>query len=567
MDDGMEQLTTEQLTDLNVRTLQGRENLTLGNIRESLQIFINILRDYPNDLRTLLTLGDVYLASNQPAAALQYYSNALNIDPKNVETISRIKLAAMDFPDTTPSWVEKVPTSPHAVNNLLQELTESPAPIAEEEIRRAADLLEIILQSSRPGDAVKENLDNIDNLLPALIEINIRQAIADGRPDLASALGELQENINLQRSNSPFAQEALSNPSKIIPEKPQAENFKGRISFLHASGPKPGEKIELLMEALKDCGCEVSAEISVKNVADSKPDILIVDNPHTNPEAIQVMAAFSAARVPILLNLDCDFEELPLTHPNYSTAGLRNPEVARAYLTSLTLADRIIVPSKTLAEILQPAYSKVEIIPEFWSKNNELWTKNPPSRSTVNLGWINTGGNLEDLASVRRVIVRVLRQFPETRLVIAGDMKAYQLFDSIPESRKLYLPSVENEDLPYLLSQIDILLVPMRNTAFNRSGSDALLMNSGAKRIPWIASPIPAFTDWNSGGIIATSVDEWHVFLSQLINDPDLRKSLGDQGYQKAGLREINKMVYSWLSLIKSAVDFKEKNGFSANHG
>ncbi|HEX7555231.1 MAG TPA: glycosyltransferase, partial [Leptolinea sp.] len=274
----------------------------------------------------------------------------------------------------------------------------------------------------------------------------------------------------------------------------------------------------------------------------------------------QTLAAFSAAQGPILLNLSCGFEELPLTHPDYPIAGLRNPEMARAYLTALTLADRIIVSSQSLSEILMPAYPKVELIPDFWSKENELWFKSPPVRSTVNLGWINTGGNLEDLASVRRVIVRVMRQFPETRLVVAGDMKAYQLFDNIPESNKIFLPSVENEDLPYLLSQIDILLVPMRNTAFNRSSSDTLLMNSGVKRIPWIASPIPAFLDWNSGGLIATSIDEWHVFLSQLINDRDLRKSLGDQGYQKAGTREAGNVVISWLNLIKQIASVGENN-------
>jgi len=560
MDDGMTQLTTEQLSDLSVRTLQGRENLTLGNIRESLRIFINILRDYPEDVRTLLTLGDVYLASNQTATAMQFYTDALKIDPQNVEVISRIKLAALDFPDQTPFPMKKVPSSPVAVNNLLQELTESPAPIAEAEIQRAADLLEVILQSSRPGDAVRENLDNIDSLLPALIEINIRQALADGRPDLASALGELQENISLQWSNRKALDEGTPNPAKKNPLQPQGEQFKGKVSFLLAGEPEPGSKMDLLQEALRDCGCEVSADASVKNLGNAKPDILITDNPHTNPESIQTLAAYSAARVPILLNLSCDFEELPLTHPDYPSAGLRNPEVARAYLTSLTLADRIIVSSKTLAEILQPAYAKVEVIPESWSRKNELWAKNSPSRSTVNLGWINTGGSLEDLASVRRVIIRLLRQFPETQLVIAGDMKAYQLFDSIPETRKLYLPSVENEDLPYLLSQIDILLVPMRNTAFNRSTSDELLVDCGVKKIPWIASPIPAFTDWNSGGIIATSIDEWQVFLSQIINDPDLRKSLGEQGFNKAEAREANQVVSTWLNLMKQAAGAKGKN-------
>jgi len=86
---------------------------------------------------------------------------------------------------------------------------------------------------------------------------------------------------------------------------------------------------------------------------------------------------------------------------------------------------------------------------------------------------------------------------------------------------------------------VDILLVPMRDTPFNRCQSDRRLVEAGARRLPWIASPIPAFITWETGGLIADTPDEWFSHLGQLILDPDLRSTLGQAGWRKAESREM----------------------------
>ncbi|HSO27511.1 MAG TPA: hypothetical protein VLS48_05535, partial [Anaerolineales bacterium] len=65
-------------------------------------------------------------------------------------------------------------------------------PIADErEMEKAARLVKSILASPQPAQAVAEKLEDIDRLLPALLELNIRQALNDGRPDLAKSLTAL----------------------------------------------------------------------------------------------------------------------------------------------------------------------------------------------------------------------------------------------------------------------------------------------------------------------------------------------------------------------------------------
>jgi glycosyltransferase involved in cell wall biosynthesis len=196
----------------------------------------------------------------------------------------------------------------------------------------------------------------------------------------------------------------------------------------------------------------------------------------------------------------------------------------------------------------------VHVIPEGWTDRNTLWEKPANPRHTVNLGWMSPPGEIEEVNQIRRVIIRVMREFPQVRLVISGDAQVYQLFDSLPEARRLYLPPVSAEDYPYLLGQVDILMVPLHNTPYNCSLCDRRLMEAGARGIPWVASPIPSHIDWNDGGLIAATADEWHTYLRQLVLDPNLRVSLGLAGRKKTESRKIDYLAKTWFDLFVSCM-------------
>jgi glycosyltransferase involved in cell wall biosynthesis len=170
---------------------------------------------------------------------------------------------------------------------------------------------------------------------------------------------------------------------------------------------------------------------------------------------------------------------------------------------------------------------------------------------------VGTSGQLEDLLSIRRFIIRIVREFPNTRIVIIGSPQAYRLFENLPENRRMYLPVVAHEEFPYLLSQIDVLLVPLRNLPYNLTLPDTILVEAGAKGIPWIASPIPSFRRWQAGGIISESLDEWHLNLRHLIMDDEFRCGLGDAGKYAAKSREMNCMGRLWLEIINQATNTK----------
>ncbi|MFN8383449.1 MAG: hypothetical protein U0V02_16010 [Anaerolineales bacterium] len=528
--------------ELKVRKILGKTYLNENRLADALEVFSKILMDYPNDLETLHILGNFYLASGDGKTARKIYVRALQLDPGN-KVIQRQVALAEEIGDT--GFEEPVPTDLPAVSRLLQRLTGKVQTISEEDIMRAADLLNKIVNSESPAELVASHLDDIDELLPALIELNIRQAYTDGLPELAESLRSLQLNIDYQLT----AKEQNDLLQDGNDESPTA-HFNGKILFLLPELVQKSNRMNLLKSTLESFGCGVSEKKEYNPTRDAKPDVVITSNPHLNPSLVESLSLLSSIDVPIILDLDTDFEKQPISHPEYNTKGLGTRARSNAYTSALSLAGTVTASSDEHANSLRTFLKNVCVIPDGWSSQNKLWQKEPPSRSTINIGWMGTNGQLEDLVFIRRYIIRIIREFHNTRVVVMGNPQAYRLFESLPENRRMYIPTVAHEEFPYLLSQVDILLVPLRNTPYNFSLPDTLLVEAGAKGIPWVASSIPSFQRWQRGGVISENLDEWHLNMRHLVMDEELRRRLGRDGRSAAEAREMKRMGRQWLELI-----------------
>jgi tetratricopeptide (TPR) repeat protein len=536
--------------DLDTRKALGKAHLNSNRIEDAIQVYARIIRDYPEDIDAYNFLGDCYLANGDANAALLLYSQALEQQPDNPEVHRRLRQARNECVDhwNLPAVFNErgllpegcVPTNPEAVANLLQELTNHTTPISEYEVVKAARLLDEIVHSSQPAITVAEHLDEINGLMPALLELNIRQAHADGNADLVTGLRNLLENIQIQKYQgrvlSISQKEVKSSDFRIlILDYPKDINFPQAVN---------------LGEIFTELGCQVTLWDGQPANDINEYTVIIARNPHIRANAMELLAGAHTAKVPIGLYLEADLEQMPVSHPDYELVGIRTPGLAKAYTAALLLADRIITQSEVFAECLRASNDKVCVIPHCWNNKSGLWLKPAIPHHTINLGWVGAAGEVEDVFTIRRMIVRVLREFPLVRLVIGGDAAVYQLFDNLPESRRLYLPLVSIDDYPYILSQIDILLLPFRNTSFNQMLSERRVIDAGIKAVPWIASPIPAYQKWNKGGLFANTLDEWHTYLRQLVIDSELRDVLGNAGQTQAQYRTKDIIQKYWFKLI-----------------
>lgn len=398
----------------------------------------------------------------------------------------------------------------------------------------AAQTLNEILRHPSPAQAVAQRFTEIEALLPRLLTLNVQQASHAGRNELADALSALLEHIQ------PPAQRPAPRPT-VAPNSTPA-----RITLI-----SPSPEIEAIpVEALRGLGCHVDTGTWAGALASTprRTDLILLHQPQADPAATQ--AALASQR-PILLYLEADYTRLPASHPDYARLGLTTPERMSAYTAALARAQTIAVPSRALAEALRAAGHRAEILCPAWRRNNLLWTRPAPRRSAVYVGWFAACGDIDALLALKRVLARLVRELPDVIVVVVGEPTAYHaLARTLPEHRRLLLPPVTATERPLTLSQLDLLLLPWQATAFNRRLSDQFLMEAGVRRLPWVASPLPAVDDWGAGGLIARDPDEWYGHLHQLCTQPALRAELGEAGRRQAERREADHLAADWQRLF-----------------
>ena len=534
--------------ELIARKILGRNLLNENRFLEALELFNDVLADYPDDLETLLTLGNLYLIIGKGKTAKNINLRAQQVDPDNQAIEYPLTLAEEKVKSDSG---ESDPTGITSVARLFKQLTGNTKSINENDLSQAASMLESIVNSESPAEMVAKNLDKIDELLPALIELNIRQALADGRSDLIEGLWNLQLNIEYQLMSK------KEDVFETDQDKQGANPLNINVLMLLPNPDEKSSRMTLLKQALESNNCSVSESMEYIPRRDDRPDIAITSNPHTNPGLIDSLSALSAAEVPIILDLDSCFELLPVSHSDYSAVGLGSQARSNAYMAALSLAHTVCAPSEMQIASLRGVVKRTCVIHDGWSQKNKLYEKAPYKRATINIGWVGKSGQLEDLVSIRRIMIRIVREFPNTRIVIIGNSQAFRLFDNLPENRRLYLPQVAHEEYPFLLKQLDVLLVPSRSLPYNLSLSDSILVEAGAVGIPWIASSIPAFSKWAAGGIISESLDEWHRNLRHLVMDVELRNYLAKSGKIAAMSREMNHLGRVWMEMIYQIIHNK----------
>ncbi len=526
------------LNTLDAGTLKqmGRAHLGRDQLSQALDAFAQALRADPTDAEAPLLLGDCYLAAGDAATAESLYAQALRLDPDSVEAAGRLSLARLERTRLKSGVPEAAPADSAALRRLERRLAGPAGTVGEAELEKAADILQAVVNSPSPAEAVADRLDDLDALVPALLELNIRQAQATGRPDIAAALAQLRETAPLPADGTASA-ETLDGPPQPV-----------RLLW-HSADP---QSARFPVDALRALGYQLSLTSSLTVEQAEANDVIITHHPHLAPAQIEPLRRAAQAGARVLVWLEQEIAALTSRHADYTRLGLNTAARLEAYHAALQLADQVCVPSHAMAEWIEAAGFSARVVPPGWDRGETLWETPAPARSTLNLGWLGAPGEAEDLAEIRRPLLHLLREHPETRLVIIGDVEAHRLFDTLPESRRQFIPLLHADERPYVLAQVDILLAPLRDTPFNRARSDQRLMEAGVRKLPWVASALPAALAWNAGGLLAETRDDWYAALRRLVTEPGLRARLGTEGRQRAHSREMTQLAALWHNLIQA---------------
>jgi len=115
------------------------------------------------------------------------------------------------------------------------------------------------------------------------------------------------------------------------------------------------------------------------------------------------------------------------------------------------------------------------------------------------------------------------------------------------------------EIMPKFLDEADFMIVPLNDNVYNRSKSAIKRWEASSAKLPFIAQNIRQYNEVIDNGIdgfLCNTADDWYNSISKLILDKDLRRSMGEAGYQRT-VREaqIQDHVVDYANFFKSIIE------------
>ncbi len=149
------------------------------------------------------------------------------------------------------------------------------------------------------------------------------------------------------------------------------------------------------------------------------------------------------------------------------------------------------------------------------------------AREEVVLGWIGSPSTISYLQLIRAPLARLGRRFPRLRLRVIG-AAAVDLEGIAVEARPWTLEGEVEE-----LRGFDIGLMPVPDDPWTRGKGGYKLLQYMATGLPVVASPVGVncqIVRDGETGFWARTPEEWEELLARLIDDPILRRQMGQQG-------------------------------------
>jgi glycosyltransferase involved in cell wall biosynthesis len=318
-------------------------------------------------------------------------------------------------------------------------------------------------------------------------------------------------------------------------------------------------RVNLAARELKRAGYNAEVElIQVPYYLVSLFDAFVISRP-VEPICNFAKVAMEAGKV-VIIDMDDDFHRIPKSAPGYNilgpgAIGHENGHPGD-YLRELDKAIKNVTGFTCPSAVIGERYGRLDykLVPNCFDEENEHWTASrlgDPDMFTI--GWAGTATHMQDFLMVVPTLRRILQERPYVRLVLGVDEAIYRLFSDIPENQKLFLPGVPYEVYPSIFRYWDVSLAPLEDTLFTRAKSDLKLIETGARGIPFVASPLPQYTAWGVGGLFARTPDEWYEALNRLIDSPELCWELGQAGKEKAWSERTTKLFGErWIEVLEA---------------
>ena len=277
---------------------------------------------------------------------------------------------------------------------------------------------------------------------------------------------------------------------------------------------------------------------------------LIIAQRVCRPEPTQLFNAIATGGEPNLGKIVLELDDLLTAVPaDYGMAGrfYNEPEIKANLINNMKVAAGVIVSTEPLADEYRKYNKNIFVVPNMLD-SSAFRPKDTVNRPQIVIGWAGGPTHARDFSEARGALQQVMGANQNVVFKSVG-WNPSQVLD-IPVRRHFHEEWVNPTPNYYpLLDDFDIGIAPLLPSRFNDCKSELKAMEYGAKGIPVVASkfgPYERYIKHGETGFLAKKHSDWVKYLNILVNDPELRRGMGEAARQQAATRTVEG---NWLLL------------------
>ncbi len=344
-----------------------------------------------------------------------------------------------------------------------------------------------------------------------------------------------------------FYDQAMTRPAKDTPMNP-ISNVLIVIGIKGASGRYRGW---LPVEAMRMRGIDASVHHYLESClpeAAKAADIVVFCRVPATIQILELIDSIKAEGKPVVGDVDDLVFDLDLVDKMDNLGGLADDErnlwirgVAR-YRTTFEHCDFFIGSTPTVASEAKrllgiPARPYPNAVGAKLAQASARALAEPREDGPLRIGYFSgTDTHDADWATVEPAVIRLFEAYPGLELHLGGKLVPTERLAPYAD-RIVRLPFVAWHELPRLLRQVDVCLAPLTgNTIFNEAKSNIKWLEAALVQTPTVAYPTGPFREGirnGETGFLASTEDEWYEAISRLLDDADLRDSIGRRAKRK----------------------------------
>lgn len=279
------------------------------------------------------------------------------------------------------------------------------------------------------------------------------------------------------------------------------------------------------------------------------------------------MEYFKSKGIKIIVDID-DYWFIEDKHP---LQDLQNIVLSKEVITCMRNADMVFTTTDLLADKIKIHNPNVHVLPNVVRSQIEpQFQLEKTQRDYTNFGFLGSSLHYYDLLELKKTLPKVNYAFSGYTKFDSFCKKIESLFTfgfTTPESQKL-LENTDQTDFsipnyqrigyknPFEYGQsykeIDVLLIPLRDTNFNSSKSPLKLAEAGATNTAVIVSNVEPYKKYLKHGVNClkvTNQSDWGKFIKELDGNKQRIKDLVE------GLKETCEEHFNWVKVSKQRAD------------